>query len=127
MGSLQCLTNWPCLGGYPNQTAVQKIFYQETRPISNIQGSNALVEFLISGNGPHYIDLKCSRLFLKARLVKAYGSSGAAAEKTGIANLPRHALFSQIEIYFNGLVVSSANNHYPWKSFIKTILSTGSE
>lgn len=42
----------------PTQTAIERMYYQEVRPISQISG-NSPIEFIISGqNGMEYVDLK---------------------------------------------------------------------
>lgn len=70
--------------GYTNQVAIEKIYYAESRPISNIHGE--VVEFNLTEQGPKYIDLKRSRLFVKARIMKADGTTLAKDEKTSIIN-----------------------------------------
>lgn len=48
----------------PTQTAVENIYFQDVRPVSQIAG-NSPIEFLLSAqNGMDYIDLKRSRLYL---------------------------------------------------------------
>ncbi|OOZ35807.1 hypothetical protein, partial [Solemya elarraichensis gill symbiont] len=45
--------------------------------------------------------------------------------KTGIINLPLQSLWSQIDVYANNKLVSLHGSHYPWKAYLKTILSRG--
>lgn len=48
----------------PTQTAVENIYFQDVRPVSQIAG-NSPIEFLLSAqNGMDYIDLKRGRLYL---------------------------------------------------------------
>lgn len=109
----------------PNQVAVHKIYFQETRPISSFDSDNAPLEFSIPGNGGEYLDLRKSRLYIKAKITKSDGTALAALEKTGIVNLPLQSLFSQIDVYMNGKCVSQNANNYPWKAYLKVLLSTG--
>ncbi|XP_061191694.1 uncharacterized protein F54H12.2-like [Saccostrea echinata] len=76
-----------------NQVAVEKVYLTEARPISSIGVSDTPIKIVVSGSGAEYIDLKRSRLYVKARILKADGSSLAANEKTGIVNLPLQILF----------------------------------
>ena len=71
----------------PNQLAIEKIYFDETRPLANFTDSST-IDFAVSGQGSEYIDLKRSRLNVRAKIVKADGSSLATNEKTGIINLP---------------------------------------
>lgn len=111
----------------PNQVAVHKIYFQESRPISSFDSEFSPLEFSVPGNGGEYLDLRRSRLYLKAKISKADGTALASAEKTGIVNLPLQAMFSQIDVYMNGKCVSHNANNYPWKAYLKVLLSTGIE
>lgn len=101
------------------------IINQSIRPISSFDGETAPLEFTVPGGGNEYIDLRRSRLYLKAKITKADGSALASAEKTGIVNLPLQSLFSQIDVYMNGKCVSQNANNYPWKAYLKVLLSNG--
>lgn len=79
-----------------NQVAVEKVYFTEARPISSIGVSDTPIEIVVSGSGAEYTDLKRSRLYVKARILKADGTALAANEKTGIVNLPLQSMFSQM-------------------------------
>ena len=111
----------------PNQVAVHKLYFSETRPISSFDNDAAPLEFSIPGNGSEYLDLRKSRLYLKAKITKADGTALVSSEKTGIINLPLQSLFSQIDVYFNGKLMSQNANNYPWKAYLKVLLSSGEE
>ncbi|XP_062571180.1 uncharacterized protein F54H12.2-like [Saccostrea cucullata] len=111
----------------PNQVAVQKIYFSESRPISSFESDTAPLEFSIPSNGPEYLDLRRSRLYLKAKITKSDDTPLAASEKTGIVNLPLQSLFSQIDVYMNGKCMSQNANHYPWKAYLKVLLTSGSD
>ena len=34
-------------------------------------------------------------------------------------------MFSQIDVYFNGKLMSQNANNYPWKAYLKVLLSSG--
>ena len=40
-------------------------------------------------------------------------------------NLPLQAMFSQIDVYFNEKLMSQNVNNYPWKAYLKVLLSSG--
>ena len=108
-----------------NQVAVEKIYFTEARPISSIGVSDTPIEIVVSGSGAEYIDLKRSKLYVKARILKADGTALAANEATGIINLPLQSMFSQMDVYLNNKLVSFNTNNYPWKAYLKTILFGG--
>jgi hypothetical protein len=57
----------------PTQTAVERTYISDTRPISSISSPTAPVEFNISGqnreNGLDYIDLKRTSLYVKCKIL----------------------------------------------------------
>ncbi|XP_048750342.2 uncharacterized protein F54H12.2-like [Ostrea edulis] len=110
-----------------NQVAVEKVYFTEARPISSIGVSDTPIEIVVSGSGAEYIDLKRSRLYVKAKIVKADGTALASNEKTGIVNLPLQSMFSQMDVYLNNKLVSFNTNNYPWKAYLKTVLFGGKE
>ncbi|XP_078330796.1 uncharacterized protein F54H12.2-like [Crassostrea virginica] len=61
----------------------------------------------------------------QAKITKADGTALTSSEKTGIINLPLQAMFSQIDVYFNGKLMSQNANNYPWKAYLKVLLSSG--
>ena len=78
----------------PTQTAVEKIHYQEVRPISQISNSTAPIEFTITGQiGLEYLDLKRSQMYLKVRLRRGDGAHLTPTEYAGPVNLLIYALF----------------------------------
>ena len=110
----------------PNQLSIEKIHFDETRPLANFTDAST-IEFAVSGQGSEYIDLKRSRLYVRAKIVKADGTDLTDKEKTGIINLPLQTMWSQVDVYMNNKLVSLNSSHYPWKAYLKTVLSSGSD
>lgn len=67
------------------------------------------------------------RLYAKCKIVKTDGAALESQENTGIINLPLQSLWSQIDTYMNGKLVSLNTNYYPWKANLKIILSSGTD
>ena len=109
----------------PNQVAVQKLYFSETRPMSSLSTDGAPLEFCIPGQGAEYLDLRRSRLYVKAKITKADGTALGDGEKIGISNLCLAAMFNQVDIYANGKLITQNANNYPWKAYFKVLLSTG--
>lgn len=111
----------------PNQVAVEKIYYSECRPVSSFDSEDAPIEISVPGQGNEYIDLRRSRLYVKCKIIKSDGSGLAEQEKTGIINVPLQSMWSQIDVYMNGKLVSLNTSYYPWKVYLKLLLSSGGD
>ena len=109
----------------PTQTAIENIYYQEVRPISQLSG-NSPIEFIVSGqNGMEYMDLKRSKIFVKVNITHSDGSKLLSTQYVGPCNLLLHSLFSQADVTMQGKTVTSSTSYYPYKSYIETLLSYG--
>ena len=101
--------------------------YEEYQPIVNVQDSVNKIEFKIPGNSNHYLDLADSFLRIKLKVVQRNGDDLTADSTVGTVNLFMHALFSQLDLYFNEKLVSTSNNGYAYRAFIETLLCYGKE
>ncbi|XP_041351267.1 uncharacterized protein F54H12.2-like [Gigantopelta aegis] len=110
----------------PYQTSVFQHYYVDCRPISQITDSSP-VEFQIANSGSDYVDLKRSRLHVKLKVSHSDGTVLDKDEHVGPVNLFMQALWSQVAVYLQGQLVSSANNHYPYKAIIETLLNYGAD
>jgi hypothetical protein len=110
----------------PYQTSVFQHYYVDVRPVSQITDSSP-VEFQISNGGSDYVDLKRSRLHVKLKVSHSDGTTLAKDEHVAPVNLFMQALWSQVAVYLQGQLVSSANSHYPYKAYIQTLLNYGAE
>ena len=106
------------------QSAVERMYYQEVRSNSELTGN--IIDMEITGkHGMEYVDLKRSKLYVKAKIVKADGNKIAADECVGPINLFLQTMFSQVEVTMQGKLVTSTTSHYPYKAMIQTLLSYG--
>ncbi|CAG2203038.1 unnamed protein product [Mytilus edulis] len=111
-----------------NQVAIDRIFFSETRPMSNFTSPDvSTVDFFVSGQGPEYMDLRRSRLYVRAKLVKADGTALDDTDTSSIVNLPLQAMWTQMDVYMNNKLVSLNTSNYPWKAYINTILTSGTD
>ncbi|XP_062597067.1 uncharacterized protein F54H12.2-like [Saccostrea cucullata] len=111
----------------PNQVAVEKIYFSECRPVTSFDTTDAPIEITVPNQGNEYIDLRRSRLYVKCKILKVDGTPLAAQEKTGIINVPLQSMWSQIDVYMNGKLVSLNTSYHPWKTYLKLILSDGGD
>ncbi|XP_071078617.1 uncharacterized protein F54H12.2-like [Haliotis cracherodii] len=110
----------------PYQTSVQKHYFVNVRPLSQINDSTPL-EFHVSNSGGDYVDLKRTRLHLNVKVTQTDGTPLAEDENVAPVNLFLQSLFSQVTVYLQNQLVSSTNNHYAYKSMMKTLLEYGAE
>lgn len=109
------------------QTAVERMYFQDVRPISQLSG-RAPIEFYISGNnGMEYLNLKNSQLLIKARIKKKDGTLLPSTEYVGPVNLLLPALFSQVDVMLNGRLVTATTSNYNYKAYIQTLLKYGDD
>ncbi|XP_046338236.2 uncharacterized protein F54H12.2-like [Haliotis rufescens] len=108
------------------QTSVQKHYFVNVRPLSQINDSTPL-EFHVSNSGGDYVDLKRTRLHLNVKVTQTDGTALAEDENVAPVNLFLQSLFSQVTVYLQNQLVSSTNNHYAYKSMMKTLLEYGAE
>ncbi|XP_067667622.1 uncharacterized protein F54H12.2-like [Haliotis asinina] len=110
----------------PFQTCVQQHYYENVRPVSQIN-DEAPLEFSISNTGSDYLDLKRTRLHVKLKVTHNDGSILLSKEHVAPVNLFLQSLFSQVSVYLNDTLVSSTNNHYAYKSMMKALLNFGAD
>lgn len=111
----------------PTMTSVEGIYYDEQRSTSQLSG-NAPIEFNIAAqNSLEYIDLKRSRLYVKARIKHANGDSLKPTEYVGPINNFLHSMFSQVDVTVQNKLITSTTTHYPYKAMIQNMLSYGTD
>lgn len=78
------------------------------------------IEFVVPGHGDEYIDLSHTMLNIQTRILKSVGTKIKDLVKVGPMNNWLHSLFSQVDVYLNQRLVSSAGNTYAYRSYIET-------
>jgi hypothetical protein len=97
----------------------------EYLPISSV-GDSGPIEFHVSTNDD-YVDLGRTFLYVKVRIKNVDGTDLAADAKVGPVNNWMHSLFSQVDLQINGKLISPSVNTYPYKAYLETLLSYGSD
>ncbi|CAG2186458.1 unnamed protein product [Mytilus edulis] len=111
----------------PYQVGVESITYEECRPVSQITAYNPIEFDLCANNGMDYIDLKRSKLYVKLKVKKANGEDLQDGDTVGPVNLFLQSLWSQLDVYIQGQMVTSSNTYYPYKCMMKTLLQYGQD
>jgi len=107
----------------PTESAYDRIQWIEHRPVASIKERNP-IEFIISGSGTQYIDLKETLLRIR---VKVTNSTKDSATVAGLVNLPLHTLWDQVEVSLQQKIINPSSQHYGYKALIETLMSFGSD
>ena len=108
----------------PSQNSIIDSHVVEHQPMSSLD-SGGPIEFLIPGSGDDYLDLANTMLHVQAKVTRANGNDLDLADPVGPVNNWLHALFSQVDVYLNGTLMTPSTNTYAYRAYIETLLSYG--
>jgi len=83
-------------------------------------------EFLIPGDSETYIDQDI-KLYVRGKIIGADRKDLDASDFTAGTNNVLNSLFSQCSISLNGVNITPASELYPYRSYLETILTYGSD
>lgn len=113
------------------QVSVINSPYKQYHPVNAVTG-NAPLEFHITGGDEDYLDLFNSFLYLSFSIRHQDGTAIRAPQaqqpdETVVfpINYISSTLFKSIEVYLNGVQVSTNDNLYAYRSFLETQLTYG--
>ena len=117
------------------QTSIEKTGYVNVYPVTALQ-LNGPLEFVLAPSSEHYIDLQKTILYLKCKIMLKDGNSIVKKEstdpgfnKTLVAPICYfHATqFKGVEVFLNSVPVTHLDNLYPYRAYLETLLTFGSE
>ena len=108
----------------PTQNCISDSHVVEYQPMASLD-SGGPIEFLIPGSGDANLDLANTMLYVQAKVTRTNGHDLDANEPLGPVNNWLHSLFSQVDLYLNGTLVTSSSNTYAYRAYIETLLSYG--
>ena len=108
----------------PTQNSIIDSHVVEHQPMSSLD-SGGPIEFLIPGSGDDYLDLANTMLHVQAKVTRANGDDLDLVDPVAPVNNWLHALFSQVDVYLNGTLVTPSTNTYAYRAYIETLLSYG--
>ena len=104
----------------PLQLAIDNSSFVEIHPISSLSDKTPL-EFAITSDGEHYLDLAHSILHLQIRILKTNGNDLQATDSVSPINYILNTLFSECSVFLNEKQVSSQVN-YSYRSILESLL-----
>ena len=110
----------------PSQTSLEEGSFAENHPVSLLT-STGPIEFTISAENFNYIDLANSFLYVCASVTTAAGADLAKNVEIAPECNFLHTLWTQVDVYLNGLLVTQSNNNYPYRAYIENLFSFGQE
>lgn len=110
----------------PTQTVINCGRWVEYHPVASLSDEGP-IEFLCTGSGEDYIDLANTHLQISASVQKEDGSELSEDDDVSTTNLWLHSLFCQVDVSLNGTRVSSSTHNYPYRAYLETALSFGSD
>ena len=109
-------------------TQVEDVVYTETAPVNSVSDSPTLpVEFNGQVLSDSNCDLKGSKVYMQTQLLHADGTPLEAGEKVGPVNSFANAMFSQVEMSANDMLVSKNNAMHPFKAYFEIAYPFGTD
>jgi len=108
----------------PIQTAILETHVVHYKPIATVDKND--LEFLIPGDTETYIDQDI-KLYVRGKIIGTDGNDLDASDFTAGTKNFLHSLFSQCSISLNGVNITPASELYPYRSYLESILTYGSD
>jgi hypothetical protein len=108
----------------PTQNEIEESWTDWHNPTTSIVNS-ATVEFTIPSSPITYIDPANTCIEVRGRVYN--GNNRLLNDIVGPVNLFLHSIFSQVEVSLNGTIISSAENNYPYRAYLETLLNYGND
>ena len=110
----------------PTQTAVEKSYDVEFLPTSALRESG-VVEFYLPASSEDYLDLKNSRLYVRARIVRSDGTACGQNERVAPTNNLLQTMWSNVELLVNERLVTHSNNVHGYVSMLSHLMHDSDE
>ena len=110
----------------PSQTSLEDSSFTEYHPVL-VLTSTGPIEFTISAENSNYIDLVNNFLYVRASVTTSNGADLAKTAEIAPECNFLHTLWSQVDVYLNGSLVTQSKKNYPYRAYIENLLSFGQE
>ena len=106
----------------PVQMNVEESRFITLNPQNTLM-KNAPITFHYSGNADDYLDLTYVVLEVAVRIVDTDGNPMKDEVNVTLVNNPLNALFQQVEVSLNNVIVSIPQPGYPYRTYLETLLN----
>ena len=98
----------------------------EYRPI-NVISEGSVLEFNVPASSSDYINLKETRLQVKAKITKEDNSPVSREDLVAPSNLALQSIFSQVDLLLQQQPLYSVGTNYPYKAYLDAMLQSRGE
>jgi hypothetical protein len=106
----------------PTEIGLEEVQEHQILPLTAITSSTSTLEFDIPGAGDEYIDLASMRLYLQVK-VKTTDGTAVADDKISLIKNWAQSLFRQVDLFFNGTLVTTSSSLYHYGAYVSTLLT----
>ena len=106
----------------PTQRSIESGKYIDYRLINTIT-EGALIKLEIPGARKEYTDLCNSMTYVRLKVIKQDRTNLGDDTVVAPVNLFLQSLFSQVDVYINGTLVTTASDMYGYRAYIEMLLS----
>ena len=133
--SCECLKSELDIFSVPStQTSIEQTVYKKYHPVSTVIGHSPL-EFHVPATDEDYLDLQQSFLYLKIRIQTGLGQNIKAPDTGNPSdasfvfpiNYFVNTQFKNVDIYLSGTQISPNDNMYPYRAYLETLMTYGSD
>ena len=107
----------------PTQVVVESGMWDTIQPVSGYE-KNPVVEFRITGDSVHYIDLSQTELYVRAKI------TSIAKDESKLCfpvNNFLHSMFQDVTVRFNSTIVEQSQFMYPYRAYLEDLLNYDGE
>ncbi|GFQ65920.1 uncharacterized protein F54H12.2 [Trichonephila clavata] len=106
----------------PTQLAIDSSSFVQIHPLASLSDT-APLEFYISGNGEHYLDLAHSILHLQIKILKKNNSVIGDNDHVAPLSYILNTMWSEFSVFLNDKQIANQSN-YSYRSFFERLLFT---
>ncbi len=111
----------------PTETGVDRKYYVEYRPVSQLVDQNSPIEFNFGGDSVDMIDFKHSTLHVRCKLVTSDNKVVEEADYVSTANQLFYTMWEKVDISLQSKLMTHTMGSYPYTSYLKNILCLGAD
>ena len=108
------------------QVVVDSAYYSEVLPQNSLGGltvGSGTIIFNVFGSENEYLDMNDTFFEFEVRILKGTGQALDASSGHMFVNHTMHALFSDVKVLANNIIVEGGNMSYPYKAVIENMLN----
>ena len=110
-------------GQSPKQSVVNSGFFVDFQPSAGLDPKTTSIEFDIKGSETDYLDLNDSILYIRFKVTNSDGTAIDDNSAVKPTNYMLNAMFTDVVLSLNGVVIEGGGQMYPYKATIESIFN----